>query len=135
MTHTCSSEGSVDHAGYAAIVDGVIRTYPWMDFEIVSYRHGTLTIAGSIDPTVEPDLTITFGGVRCIVASVEWRTDTKRQVLRLIPEEDAAQYNHGYVLEIGTGVFQFTPENLAGPCIIGARTIKLERHKAWSATS
>lgn len=85
-----------------------LMTYPWLDFEVWVFDARKLTICGSISTSRPGDIFIDFHDVFMLSAPFQWRTDTSKEVLRLLDDSDPS--NLTFKIEYGYHVFRFQPE-------------------------
>lgn len=109
-----------------AEIDGILRSYPWMDCEIYSWIRGDLTIIAGVDlHGPSPDLLFHFEDTLVLVAPREWKTDTSSTVFSTVVGEMELKVRHDYRVGPPHAIFQFQPEDSDRPCWIAARAVQL----------
>lgn len=127
-------------------IDRALREYPWLDCELRSLRRGRLTIAAGVDlHGPRPDVLLVFDDVLFVCAPADWKTDTGEAVLSVLRGDEESNVRLAYGVGGEHTIFEMRPEDLEGPCRIGARSIRFVRYRSpeeplrlpteWSAES
>lgn len=106
-------------------IDGAIRSFPWMDFEVLECSRWKARIAGSLDGSGLPDIHVEFADVAGASMPMEWKSDTSRVVFSEVEPHRARAFNLGFAIEQGYTLFQFAGEDHPEPCVIAARSVAL----------
>ena len=103
----------------------LIRKRPWMDFEVRQYFRNKLTIYGGIDLLYSHEIEIYFENIFFVSLPIEWKTDTKKNVVKILESEESRKVNIKYKVEQGFTIFSFKPEDYPDDfgCLIGAKEL------------
>ena len=111
-------------------INKLIRTQLWFDFETLTLEND-LKVAGGLDlfyPTPDDyDLLITFSNVFYISSLTRWRTDTSKNCIRVLEDEEFFAMNTKHQIEQGNYVFSiFAEDHEEGLYYIIAENISYE---------
>ena len=109
-------------------IDCVLRSYPWMDFELHTLVQGNLVLHGGValDATVSPDILLQFEDVFFVIAPRTWKTDTSMTVLTAHDGSEAVvPLKLPFQVDLGYQIFQLRPEDLVSSCWIAARSVRM----------
>lgn len=97
----------------------------WMDFEIIEYSKLCLKIIGSIDISNAPTMELILRDVFFISAPLNWQTDTSKNVITLLKDEDAKKINLQFQVEQGYHIIKIDPEDYPSSfgCLFGVKEL------------
>lgn len=108
-------------------IDTMIRTFPWLDCEVMRCSTSELVIVGSLDLLAGHELTVTFDDVSFLEAPLSWKSDTSQRVFSLLTGEEARHYNIRYDVTVGQQVYRFLCEYEDAPVTLAARAVRATR--------
>jgi hypothetical protein len=106
-------------------VNAFVQSQPWMDFDVVEYRHARLVVRGALSASYSPDIEIEFRDVFFMSLPMTWRTDTSTPSLSLVEGDEARELNLRFQVEQGYHIFRFVAEGDPDmPCHVCAASIQ-----------
>ncbi|HEY1137263.1 MAG TPA: hypothetical protein VGE64_07220 [Xanthomonadaceae bacterium] len=106
-------------------INAFIQSQPWLDFDVVEYRHARLVVGGALSSSYSPDIEIEFRDVFFMSLPMAWHTDTSTPPLSLVEGDEARELNLRFHAEQGHHIFQFlSEEDPRMPCHVCAASIK-----------
>ncbi|MEP7126297.1 MAG: hypothetical protein ABJE95_35525 [Byssovorax sp.] len=112
-------------------IEATLRSYPWLDCELHTLRHGGLAVVGGVAlhraPPLTPDVVLYFADVFLVSALRTWSTDTDHRVLTRHDGAEAIPLGLPFRVDQGYSIYRLQPEDLDGACWIAARSLRMKQ--------
>lgn len=108
-------------------INNIVQQQRWMDFEFNQFKGYELIIGGAIDLSEDNYLiTIKFSDINFVCLNTSWKSDTGKEVLRILSANEIEALKESVSVETGFIIFQFISEDLITKLYIAAKMISFE---------
>ena len=106
------------------IVNQIVMSEPYFDFEISKMNGVDLILVGSKDFTYSHTLELVFKDVFRVSMNAKWSVDTKDSFISILTDKEQFDYNVKFDIEQGNVVFAFAAEGFSSAFYIVSKDIE-----------